>query len=149
MRIALSPAALVSVAGAVLDEQAAAPDRERARVLVVDDDPEIRRMLGRVLRSRYDVCLAEGVTDALEQIRAMPPNVALVDLHLGGADGRLLVRHLREELHDASTRILLCSGDESARRSLPPGVGFVHKPFRLTELMELIDVLGVPARHAG
>lgn len=68
------------------------------RVLVVDDDPGIRRMIRRVLeRNGCEVAEVSDGRRALEHYRAHPPDVAFVDLILPGLDGAAVMREIRAE----------------------------------------------------
>ena len=61
---------------------------ERARILVVDDDPGMRRAMERILQPLYDVESADGAARALERIGHDGGfQVALVDIRLGDGDG--------------------------------------------------------------
>lgn len=62
-------------------EPARAPDERasttRPRLLLIDDEPMVRKVLGQVLSRRYDVVLAEGLTSATEELRARDFDVVL------------------------------------------------------------------------
>jgi two-component system response regulator MprA len=67
-----------------------------ATILVVDDDPKIRSVLGRGLRFEgYDVQLAADGYEALRLARAMPPDLVVLDVMLPGMDGMEVCRRLR------------------------------------------------------
>jgi CheY-like chemotaxis protein len=67
-----------------------------SRVLVVDDEPQIRRALAITLRARgYQVDLAANGEDALHQAADHNPDVIILDLGLPGIDGIQVIRGLR------------------------------------------------------
>jgi sigma-B regulation protein RsbU (phosphoserine phosphatase) len=117
------------------------PDR-RERVLVVDDDPAMRRTLERVLSPLYDVEPAEGARAALARARARRFDVALVDIQLPDGDGYALCRSLREV--SPETDFILITGsisqaDEKLYRSLEEGAFyFLFKPFERRVLRALV-----------
>ena len=66
------------------------------RILVVDDEPQIRRALAVNLRARdYDVDLAESGEEALRLAATNHPDLILLDLGLPGIDGIDVVRGIR------------------------------------------------------
>ncbi len=79
-----------------------------ARILVVDDDPEIVNLFAYALRrAGYQV---EGVLDgraALERARQAPPDLILLDVMMPGMDGYEVARQLRAEAATSSTPIVM------------------------------------------
>jgi signal transduction histidine kinase/ActR/RegA family two-component response regulator len=68
------------------------------RVLVVEDNADVRESLGLMLRMwGHDVEFAETGTDGLERVRHLKPDVALIDIGLPGLDGYELARSIRED----------------------------------------------------
>jgi len=66
--------------------------REKKRILVVDDDPDLLDSLNRLLRSDYEVVSALDGVEALTRIRAEHFDVVLLDLVMPLLDGALLKR---------------------------------------------------------
>ena len=105
---------------------------EKLSVLLVDDHPLVRHGLGELLRSEPDLCLfAEAATpdEALAAVATRRPDLAIVDLMLGEADGLDLVKSLLARHPDLP--VLVCSmHNESvyAERALRAGArGYVMK----------------------
>ena len=73
---------------------------EMGGVLVVDDEPGVRESLRMVLDSEWAVRAASSVEEALEAMRAEPPDLVLLDLVMPGRGGLDLLTELR------NTRIL-------------------------------------------
>jgi CheY-like chemotaxis protein len=86
----------------------------RRRVLVVDDDPDFRRLATLVLTGWGHVVLAEatGVADALAEAARTHPDVALVDIGLPDGDGFDLTVRLRSM--PSPPQVVLVSSDGSA-----------------------------------
>ena len=106
------------------------------RVLVVDDDPAIRKMLVEYLTEHgYEVAQAEsGETMRAELARALPA-VVLLDIGLPGEDGLTLARYLRER-HDVGI-IMVTGADHVVDRVAGLEVGaddYIAKPFDPREL---------------
>lgn len=68
-------------------------------MLVVDDDEPLLRAIQRALRGR-EVATAETAEQARQIARTMRPEVAVVDVHLGGTSGLDLIRELKHESPD-------------------------------------------------
>src|SRR5262245_4473694 len=80
------------------------------RVLAVDDDPAIRRMLGRALASVYEVVvLATDGDVALDEIRRHQPDLILLDLRMPVLDGWQVLRRLESDGIDVP--VILMSGE--------------------------------------
>jgi two-component system KDP operon response regulator KdpE len=110
------------------------------RVLVVDDDPAIRRALAAELGAAgYEVLEAADGADGLRQFEAHEPDLVLTDLAMPVADGFELVAGLRQR---AKTPVIVLSvrgGDADKIRALDLGADdFVVKPFSANELMARI-----------
>jgi len=117
------------------------------RVLVVDDMPETRRLMRRVLeRARFAVTEAATGEAGLAAIRRDAPDAVVLDLRLPGISGFDVARAVREDADPAiaSTPILACSASVQAevrRQALDAGCdAFQGKPF---------DVRAFPAVISG
>jgi DNA-binding response OmpR family regulator len=111
------------------------------RLLVVDDDANHMRVTAIGLRiDGFDVELAQNADAALELMAGQSFDVAVVDLMLPGTNGIQLARLMRER--HAATRIVLTSAYHLSERQLVRvdcgAVGFVPKPFDLTELARFL-----------
>ncbi len=118
-----------------------------ARILVVDDEPQIRRALSRTLEANgFDVRAVETGEEALASLR-WRPDVILLDLMLPDLDGLEVARRIREQ---ANTPILVLSarGEEPRKvLALDQGVDdYITKPFGTEELLARIRVA---LRHAA
>ena len=112
-------------------------DAPTARVLVVDDEPQIRRALGINLRARgYQVDLAEDGEQALSLAASHLPDVVVLDLGLPGIDGVEVIRGLRgwSKVPIVVLSVRDAEGDKGA--ALDAGADdYVTKPFGMDELL--------------
>jgi two-component system KDP operon response regulator KdpE len=118
------------------------------RVLVVDDEPQIRRALRVALRANgYDVAEAESGEAALDAVALHPPELVILDLGLPDLDGFEVTRRLREWTH-LPIIVLSAHGDDQAKvRALDAGADdYVTKPFSVPELLARMRVA---LRHAS
>jgi DNA-binding response OmpR family regulator len=123
------------------------------RILIVDDHPDIRRLVRMTLEfAGYDADIVEapdGAT-ALELARTFKPDLVLTDLMMPGAvDGMALCRALKS---DAATRgaavVMITARGLAADRSEGMAAGacaYLVKPFSPLELIRTLDDLGVAA----
>lgn len=113
------------------------------KVLVVDDEPPIRKLLRVGLGSEgYQVTEASNGKTALEQVKAERPDLILLDLGLPDVPGHDLLRRWREEGLDLPIVILSSRTDEAGIvTALELGADdYVTKPFGMNELVARIRV---------
>jgi two-component system, OmpR family, KDP operon response regulator KdpE len=108
------------------------------RVLVIDDEPAIRRFLRASLSAQgYQVIEAQTGQGALELFRRNTPDVVVLDLGLPDGDGLDIIRDLRESGSAAPIIVLSSRTDEAGKvRALDLGADdYVTKPFGVEELL--------------
>ncbi|MCW2243273.1 response regulator transcription factor [Azospirillum canadense] len=111
------------------------------RVLVVDDEPPIRRFLRTSLTAQgYDVTEAEDGAKALEEMRRRTPDLLVLDLGLPVIDGLEVIRRLRSDGVTAPIIVLSSRVDEAGKvEALDLGADdYVTKPFGMDELLARI-----------
>ena len=111
------------------------------RILVVDDEPAIRRFLRTSLSSQgYLVTECEDGRSALESLRKSPVDVLVLDLTLPDIDGFEVIRQLRERGSALPIIVLSSRTDEGGKvRALDLGADdYVTKPFGVEELLARI-----------
>jgi len=110
---------------------------EHRRILVVDDEPQITRVLRRSLTShRYDVRVAADGDAALELFQDWSPDLVITDLSMPNMSGLELCRRLRAR-SDVPVIVLSVKGEERAKvEALDAGADdYVTKPFGIAELL--------------
>lgn len=112
------------------------------RVLVVEDDPTVRRMLRLVLADLGEVELVADREAAQAAVERHRPDVVVLDVMLQGQSGLALLSHWRasEALADLPV-ILLTALDDSMERKAGTAAGadaYVTKPFAPEELVAII-----------
>lgn len=111
------------------------------RVLIVDDEPPIRRFLRTSLSAQgYDIVEAEDGVKALDEVRRMSPDVLVLDLGLPGMDGLEVIRRLRGGGASLPIIVLSSRADEAGKvEALDLGADdYVTKPFGVDELLARI-----------
>ncbi|MFY2558308.1 ATP-binding protein [Corallococcus terminator] len=119
------------------------PSQAGARVLLVDDNADMRDYVQRLLGGRYTVETAANGHDALEQVRARRPDLVLSDVMMPGVDGFGLLRALRESPSTADIPVILLSaraGEEATVEGLEAGANdYLVKPFSARELLARVE----------
>jgi two-component system KDP operon response regulator KdpE len=111
-----------------------------AKILVVDDEPQIRRMLRTTLSANeYQVADARCGEDALREFRTFRPDLVIMDLNMPGMGGFEASRELRE-ISDVPIIILTVRNAECDKvRALDSGADdYICKPFGMNELLARI-----------
>jgi DNA-binding response OmpR family regulator len=112
-----------------------------ARILIVDDDPEIGRMLSRSLaRHGYEVDVFASAEDALAGVEKTTYHAALVDLVMPGRDGADLAETLRRLTPGLPIAIL--TGYKNSPLIPKPeksGMAVFTKPVIIQELLEFLQ----------
>ncbi|MGW3788458.1 SpoIIE family protein phosphatase [Micromonospora chokoriensis] len=111
-----------------------------ARILVADDNADMREYLSRLLRAAgYRVEAIDDGHLALQAARASQPDLVVSDVMMPGLDGLQLVAALRAEPRTAGTPVLLLSaraGQEASIEGLEAGADdYLVKPFAAAELL--------------
>jgi two-component system, OmpR family, KDP operon response regulator KdpE len=108
-----------------------------SRVLVVDDEPQIRRTLAINLRARgYQVDLAASGEDALKAAAHQQPDVVVLDLGLPGIDGLQVIHGLRGWTRVPIIVLSVREREADKVAALDAGADdFVTKPFGINELL--------------
>ena len=102
---------------------------DQPRVLVVDDDAAISRLLRVLLESQnFRVRLARNGSDALEALPEFKPDLVLLDLQMPVMDGRTFYKQFRSLGHDVPVILLSAFSVEAAQRELG-AEGAIAKPF--------------------
>ncbi|GAB1594940.1 response regulator [Lysobacter claricitrinus] len=114
-----------------------------ARILVVEDEPQMRKFLDISLSAHgYNVALADRGRQGLESLALEGADLVMIDLHLPDSNGRDLIEELRQ-WSDVPVLVLSVTDDEAAKvGALDAGANdYVTKPFGVQELLARIRAL--------
>jgi PAS domain S-box-containing protein len=115
------------------------PDTGADRVLVAEDNADLRQYLSGLLAPSYDVSVAADGKEALKQARRQRPHLVLADVMMPGLDGFALLRALRADPATAGIPVIFLSaraGEASAIEGLDAGADdYLVKPFSSAELL--------------
>jgi DNA-binding response OmpR family regulator/signal transduction histidine kinase len=119
------------------------PRSGKTQVLVVDDDPALRRLLETSLPDAgYHVQTVVEAQAALEAVVQQPPDIILLDIMLPGADGFTLCKQLREWTNVPIIMLTARAAEKDVVLGLQLGADdYVTKPFRASELIARIEAV--------
>jgi CheY-like chemotaxis protein len=110
------------------------------RVLVVDDEPDIRATVLAMLETEgYDVDEAANGADALHAIEARPPDLILLDMRMPVLDGWAFASELRRRGHGTPIVVMTAARDAARWAGEIAAAAFVAKPFGLDDLITAVE----------
>jgi signal transduction histidine kinase len=120
-----------------------APSATRPRVLLIDDNADMRDHVRRLLDCRYEVIPAANGREGLELAMSNPPDLVLTDIMMPVMDGFELLKRLRAEDRTKTIPVVLLSaraGEESRIEGLDAGADdYLVKPFTAREVLARVD----------
>lgn len=119
------------------------PPGARARILVVDDDPDLLKMLEVVMRTVGDVVTAIDGRDALEKAQSAAPDVVVADVMMPRMDGLTLAKTLKNHPTLARVPVILLTA-RTGPRDVIAGINagarfYLTKPFKTDELLTKVQ----------
>lgn len=114
-----------------------------SRILVIDDDGTILELLEATLGGGpHEVAVAGDAREAMEAVRASPPDLIVLDLDLPGSDGRQILEALHGLGSQAPVIVLTGSGRARERELLSAGAqAYLTKPFSPLELIGRVEAM--------
>jgi CheY-like chemotaxis protein len=114
------------------------------KILVVEDQDAIRRMIEALVRARgFEVTAVNTGTKALDVAATAPPDAVLLDLMLPGHDGFEVCRRLRQDPVTRQVPVIIISAlddDESRRKATDAGANaYFTKPFSPMALLAELE----------
>jgi PAS domain S-box-containing protein len=120
------------------------PGEKRARVLLVDDNADMRGYLKRLLIPHYDVMPAANGQEALDRISVAPPDLVLSDIMMPVLDGLGMLDAIRADPATNTLPVILLSaraGEEARVQGLAARADdYLVKPFTARELLARVEV---------
>jgi CheY-like chemotaxis protein len=118
---------------------------EAKRILVVEDDDDIRELMRLTLERRgYDVATAADGIEGYDLALSLRPDLIITDIHMPAADGAHLVRRVRDTLELLVTPIIVTTGygTGSATLTLSQGAdAYEPKPVDPASLLQKVERL--------
>ena len=117
-----------------------------AKILVVDDEPEITEIIDAFLdNAGYKVTVENTPNKAVELARRLKPDLILLDIMMPGVDGYTICNRLKEDPAMANTPVIFLTGkdskDDQGRSFQAGGDMFIKKPFSCERLLEIVNIV--------
>lgn len=117
-------------------------DASNTRILVVEDDPALLRMLGKMLEQLGQVDTAGDGHEALTKARAWSPHVVVTDLMMPGMDGLTLARELKKDPALGKVPVVMLTAKDTPKDVIA-GINagarhYLTKPFKQDALLEKV-----------
>ena len=111
-------------------------------ILLVDDDPDILKLVAmRLTAAGHEVRTAESGERAMALLAAVPPDLVVTDLRMGGMDGLALFDHIHGQMPTLPVIILTAHGTipEAVAATRRGAFGFLPKPYDAKLLLEQVE----------
>lgn len=150
-----SPSELAARVEHLLYDQAVDDSTVRKRVLIVDDRPELRNLVGLTLGTgQFEIAEAANGDDALELTRTFRPHLLVLDVMMPGRlSGNDVCLAIKSDKELARTQVLMLTARTTQRdRQAAARLGaddYVAKPFSPLELIDRVDRLISPAHRSN
>ncbi len=116
---------------------------EREKILVADDNPDMREYITKLLERNYDIITATDGLEALKAAKAEQPSLILSDIMMPNLDGLGLLKQLREDAVTKTIPLIFLSaraGEEAKIEGIEAGADdYLVKPFSAKELLARVQ----------
>jgi len=119
---------------------------QTAKVLVVDDEPEITDIVETFLtESGYTVAVENSPLNAIEKARQFAPDLILLDIMMPEVDGYSVCQEMKKDPTLAHVPVIFLTGkdrnDDMGRSFKAGGDMFIKKPFSCERLLEIVNIV--------
>jgi CheY-like chemotaxis protein len=130
--------------GALLSQEKGEDRAEMKKIVVADDEEEIRELLKNLLKDKYRVILAKDGLELIEKVKKERPDLIICDVIMPGQSGYKSIKRLREKPEFLNLPVIFNSGlvkDRELYETLKPeGPSyFIRKPFTKKVLLDKIE----------
>ena len=117
--------------------------RRSPTILVIDDEPQVHKVLTRLLESEFSIHAAYSGPEALKKVGLIVPDLILLDMRMPEMSGLTVLKKLRENDNTIPVIILTAYGNvESAVRAIKLGAAdYIEKPFEDGKLKQAVRAL--------
>jgi DNA-binding response OmpR family regulator len=117
-----------------------------AKILVIDDEPEITEIVEAFLdNAGYTVAVENAPGNGIARAKQIKPDLILLDIMMPGIDGYQICNRIKEDPALANTPVIFLTGkdtkDDSGRSFQVGGDMFIKKPFSCERLLEIVNIV--------
>ena len=121
-------------------------DINTAKILVIDDEPEITEIVETFLSENgFQVAIENNPHAAVKKAQSFKPDVILLDIMMPGVDGYDICQALKKDTRFANVPIIFLTGkdrtDDMGRSFKSGGDMFIKKPFSCERLLEIVSIV--------
>jgi len=118
----------------------------KAKILVVDDEPEITEIIEAFLdNAGYTIKVENTPSKAIEVAQKLRPDLILLDIMMPGIDGYTICNRIKEDPALTDTPVIFLTGkdskDDQGRSFQAGGDMFIKKPFSCERLLEIVNIV--------
>lgn len=117
-----------------------------AKILVVDDEPEITEIIHAFLdNAGYSAKVENEPQNAFTTAREFRPDLILLDIMMPGTDGYQICNQIKDDSEMAATPVIFLTGkdskDDQGKSFQSGGDMFIKKPFSCERLLEIVNIV--------
>lgn len=121
------------------------PETEKKLILVIEDDPDLRRLTQIVLSERFEVIVSSDGRSGIEKARDSLPDLILLDIYMNGLSGFKVCRTLKDDQKTSSIPIIMFTVG-AQKKEISEGYAsgaddYIIKPFETDDLIDRIERL--------
>jgi DNA-binding response OmpR family regulator len=120
-------------------------DRLRKKIIIIEDDPDVRNLTEFILRDEYEVILSEDGRHGIEKVIQEGPDLVLLDIYMDGLSGFEVCRMLKDKPETSSIPVIMLTAgarkQEVSKGYASGADDYIIKPFEPEELINRIEKL--------
>ena len=124
------------------DESSEPSEKKRSRLLIAEDNDEVRTYMKNGLSKMFDILLAKNGEEALQMLKENEPDLVVTDMMMPVMDGRKLCMHIKQNISTSHIPVIMLSAKTDSKDELDAlkagADDFITKPFSMPVLVAKI-----------